>query len=296
MGHWIDEAFGAPAVLRSRCGAYVASLLLATSISGAAPAADGQRATLEGYAEWANATLETPPAGVLLLETLEQRLVELTAERRREADADLEPLQTDPDLLPAARAHALDMLERGYVDHVSPEGHDAGERVALLHRRLVGGIGENLAQHEGLTAEQLEGQIGPLAVKLMDGLMQSPGHRENILSPDYTHLAIAAAAKGERVILVQLFEARRAWLAKPLPLRIAQGERLPLEFEQGPGLATPAQYAYAQPDQSADELVTLDLSFDEVTVEPGTYLLKFLLPTEQPDRFEVADGPAIIVR
>jgi len=106
-------------VLRSRCGAYVASLLLATSISGAAPAADGQRATLEGYAEWANATLETPPAGVLLLETLEQRLVEVTAERRREADADLEPLQTDPDLLPAARAHALDMLERGYVDHVS---------------------------------------------------------------------------------------------------------------------------------------------------------------------------------
>jgi hypothetical protein len=42
--------------------------------------------------------------------------------------------------------------------------------------------------------------------------------------------------------------------------------------------------------------VTLDLSSNEVAVEPGTYLLKFLLPTEQPDRFEVADGPAVIVR
>ena len=283
-------------MLRSRCGAYVASLLLASWLSGPATAAKDQRATLEGYARWADATLETPPAGVLLVESLERRLVELTAERRRAADADLEPLQSDPDLVPAARAHALDMLERGYVDHVSPEGHDARERVALLHRRLVGGIGENLAGHEGLTVEQLEAQIGPLAVKIMDGLMQSPGHRENILSPDYTHLAIAAAAKGERVVLVQLFEARRAWLAEPLPLRIAQGDRLPLEFEQGPGLVTPAQYAYAHPGQSARELVTLDLSSNEVAVEPGTYLLKFLLPTEQPDRFEVADGPAVIVR
>ncbi|MGH6915939.1 MAG: CAP domain-containing protein, partial [Geminicoccales bacterium] len=187
---------------RPCCGAYAATLLVAFWLSGPAAAADDQRRTLEGYATWASATLEAPPAGVRLLEPLERRLVELTAERRREAGADLEPLQTDPDLLPAARAHALDMLERGYVDHVTPGGHDPSDRVALLHRRLVGGVGENLAEHEGLSAEQLEGQIGPLAVKIMDGLMQSPGHRENILSPDYTHLAIAAAAKGERVVLV----------------------------------------------------------------------------------------------
>jgi uncharacterized protein YkwD len=292
----IDEAFGAPAVLRSCCGAYAASLLLASCLAGHATAADDQRATLEGYAAWAHATLEAPPAGIQLLESLERRLIELTAERRREAGVDLEPLEPDPELLPAARAHALDMLERGYVDHVSPEGHDARERTTLLHRRLIGGVGENLAEHEGLTAEQLEEQLGPLALKVMNGLMQSPGHRENILSPDYTHLAIAAAVKGERVVLVQLFEARRALLAEPLPLRVGQGDRLPLELEKGPGLATPAQYAYAHPDQSARELVTLDLSSNEVAVEPGTYLLRFLLPTEQADRFQVVHGPAIIVR
>jgi uncharacterized protein YkwD len=283
-------------VLRSCCSAYAASLLVALWLSGPATAGKDQRATLEGYAAWAQATLEAPPAGIQLLESLEQQLVELTAERRREADADLEPLQTDPDLLPAARAHAIDMLERGYVDHVVPGGHDPAERMALLHRRLVGRVGENLAEHEGLTAQQLEGQLGPLAVKIMDGLMQSPGHRENVLDPDYTHLAIAAAAKGERVVLVQLFEARRALLAEPLPLHIGQGDRLPLAFEQGPGLAMPARYAYAQPEQPPDQLVTLELSSNEVAVEPGPYLLQFLLPTEQADRFEVAHGPAIIVR
>jgi uncharacterized protein YkwD len=285
-----------PRCTRHGCGAYAAALLVASWLAGPAAAADDQRATLEGYAAWANAALEAPPAGIQLLESLEQRLVELTSERRRKAGVALEPLQTDPDLLSAARAHARDMLERGYVDHATPEGHDPAERVALLHRRLVGRVGENLAEHEGLTAEQLEGQLGPLAVKIMDGLMQSPGHRENILSPDYMHLAIAAAAKGERVVLVQLFEARRALLAEPLPLRIGQGDRLPLEFEQGPGLSKPAKYAYAHPGQPPDQLVTLELSSNEVAVEPGAYLLQFLLPTEQADRFEVAHGPAIIVR
>jgi uncharacterized protein YkwD len=145
-----------------------------------------------------------------LLEPLARRLVELTAVRRREADADLEPLETDPELLPPARAQALDMLERGYFDHVTPGGLDPSDRVALLHRRLVGGVGENLAEHRGLSAEQVEAQVGPLAVKIMDGLMQSPEHRENILNSEYTHLAIAGVAKGEGLVVVQLFEAPRA--------------------------------------------------------------------------------------
>ena len=155
--------------------------------------------------------------------------------RRHEADADLEPLETDPELLPTARAHALDMLERGYFDHVTPGGLDPSDRVALLHRRLVGGVGENIAEHRGLSAEQLEAQVGPLAVKIMDGLIQSPAHRENILNPEYTHLAIAAVAKGEGLVVVQLFEARRALLAERLPLHVRRGEKLPLKFEQGQG-------------------------------------------------------------
>jgi hypothetical protein len=188
------------------------------------------------------------------------------------------------------------MLERGYVDHVTPGGLDPSDRVALLHRRSVGGVGENRAEHRGLSAEQLEAQVGHLAVKIMDGLMQSPAHRENILNPEYTHLAIAAVAKGEGLVVVQLFEARRALLTERLPLHVRRGEKLPLKFEQGQGLAVPTEYAYAPPGQSVQELVALDLSSDEVAVEPGVYFLKFLFPTEQTDRFEVVDGPAIFVR
>ena len=282
---------------RSASRLFAASLFLALCLAGTVRAAEeADRSALEDYAIWANRSLKSLPEGVQLLEPLARRLVELTSVRRREADADLEPLETDPELLPAARAHALDMLERGYFDHVTPGGLDPSARVALLHRRLVGGVGENLAEHRGLSAEQLEAQVGPLAVKIMDGLIQSPGHRENILNPEYTHLAIAAVAKGEGLVVVQLFEARRALLAERLPLHVRRGEKLPLKFEQGQGLAVPAEYAYARPGQSVQELVTLDLSSDEVAVEPGVYFLKFLFPTEQTDRFDVVDGPAIFVR
>jgi hypothetical protein len=89
---------------------------------------------------------------------------------------------------------------------------------------------------------------------------------------------------------------RRALLAERLPLHVRRGEKLPLKFEQGQGLAVPAGYAYARPGQSGQELVALNLSSHEVAVEPSVYFLKFLLPTEKTDRFDVVDGPAIFVR
>jgi uncharacterized protein YkwD len=140
-------------VSRSASRLLAASLLVALCLAGTARATEeADRSTLEDYAIWANRTLKSLPEGVRLwlLERLARRLVELTSERRREANADLESLETDPELLPAARAHALDMLERGYVDHVASGGLDPSDRVALLHRRLVGGVGENLAEHKGL--------------------------------------------------------------------------------------------------------------------------------------------------
>jgi uncharacterized protein YkwD len=270
---------------------------LTLCLAGPAQAADeADRSTLEGYATWAQRALEALPEGVQLLGPLAQELAELTSEQRREADADLSPLEPDLELLPAARAHALDMLERGYDDHLTPDGLEPGDRAALLHRRLVGSVGENLAGLEGQTADQLEGQIDPLAAEIVHGWMESPGHRENILDPEYTHQALAAAARGEHVVVVHLFEARRALLAEPLPLRVAQGEKLSLRFEHGQGFAVPARYAYARPGQAAEELFTLELANDEVSAEPGTYVLKFLFATGQAGRFEVTSGPVLLVR
>jgi hypothetical protein len=151
---------GAHPVARSTFRLFVASLLLALCLAGTVRTAEeADRSALEDYAIWANRSLKSLPQGAQLLEPLTGRLVELTSVRRREADANLQLLETDPELLPAARAHALEMLERGYFDHVTPGGLDPSTRVALLHRRLVGGVGENIGEHRGLSAEHLEAQV-----------------------------------------------------------------------------------------------------------------------------------------
>jgi hypothetical protein len=130
----------------------------------------------------------------------------------------------------------------------------------------------------------------------MSGCLESSEHRENLLDPDYTDHGIGAAASGERLILVHVFAARRAALAQDLPLRVAEGAELPLAFQQGEGLSTPAKYGFARPGQPPNEVVPLDLELNEVAVDPGTYQLQFFLPTDQSNRFLVAPGPILIVR
>jgi uncharacterized protein YkwD len=93
---------------------------------------------------------------------------------------------------------ALDMLERSYVDHVTPGGLDPSDRVALLHRRLVGRVGENLAEHRGAQRRTARGAGRPSGRQDNGSPDKKPRHRENILNPEHTHLAIAAVAKGEK--------------------------------------------------------------------------------------------------
>jgi uncharacterized protein YkwD len=257
-------------------------------------AAGADLGTPLGYARWAEAALANPPPGIRFLASLEERLVELT--NRRRAAAGVAPLEADPGLERVARAHALDMLARDYMDHVDPEGRDVGDRVAILHRRFIGGTGENLAEHRGIGVAQLADQAAPLAVKIVDGWMGSPGHRKNILEPDYTHLGLAAAGEGERLVIVQVFGRRSALLALPLPLEVEQGAELPLALATGGAAPAPQKFAFAPQGTATGELVTLELSSNEVMVEPGRYRLKFMIPAEREGYFSVADGPLLVVR
>lgn len=262
-----------------------------TGAVGRAEAAD--RSTAVGYAQWAETVVASPPPGTRFLGDLERQLLDLADRRRMESAPSLE---ADPGLELAARAHALDMLERDYMDHVGPDGRDVAERVAILHRRFIGGTGENLAEHEGLEVEELAGQAGPLAVKIVDGWMASPGHRQNLLEPEYTHHGLAAAGKGDRLVIVQVFGRQRALLEQPLPLEVERGTELPLAVEATGAAPAPQKFAFAPPGKPADELVTLDLSSNQVVVEPGDYRLRFFTPTGREGYFEIADGPLLVVR
>ena len=267
--------------------------LMTGVVHGASQDDAAQRSAL-AYAVWAEQVLAAPPAGIEYLPALEERIAERVSKERREHD--VSTLRLDPGLRRAARAHAVDMLLRGYTGHVGPAGRSAAERVGILDRRFIGSTGENLAENVGIPAQAAAAQVGPMAMKLVGGFLESAEHRENLLHPDYTDHGIGAATQGDRLIVVHVFGARRAALAQDMPLQLAEGGELPLAFAEGEGLSTPAQYGFARAGQPKGEVVPLDVALNEVAVEPGTYQLQFFLPTDQSDRFLVADGPIVVVQ
>ena len=88
------------------------------------------------------------------------------------------------DLVQVARAHSRDMRDTGVVAHVSPTTGSAGDRVRAgnIKSSLVL---ENVARAYGVGEAE-------------EGLMNSPGHRANILSRDATHMGLGVVLGGCR--------------------------------------------------------------------------------------------------
>lgn len=113
----------------------------------------------------------------------------------------LATLAWDDLLAGIALEHSRDMAARDYFDHVSPEGKDFADRYrehGYNRTTRVGDVvyqgGENLFLGnvvESYTYDRNTGEIlsysyftlENLADTTVDGWMESPGHRENILTP-----------------------------------------------------------------------------------------------------------------
>lgn len=105
------------------------------------------------------------------------------------------PLRTDPDLARVARDYSCALLARGELSHTDPDGKNVADRVRAAGRefRLVG---ENLAYNAGANDP---------ALTAMRGWMRSPGHRENILRPDFTDTGVGVCRQGETYYFAQIF-------------------------------------------------------------------------------------------
>ncbi|MFJ8052778.1 CAP domain-containing protein [Streptomyces luteogriseus] len=95
----------------------------------------------------------------------------------------LPPLSADPLLTTAAQAHSADMVARAFYAHTAPDGGQPWDRAAAAGSTRRS-IGENIAC----------GQRSPAEV--VEGWMNSPGHRANILKPGFTHIGIGFAGGG----------------------------------------------------------------------------------------------------
>jgi uncharacterized protein YkwD len=126
-------------------------------------------------------------------------LSRVNAERRA---AGVGPLAANPLLDRAAQRHAEDMLRRSYFSHKGLDGSTILERIKATGYPART-VGENIA----------EGQFS--VDQVVEGWMDSPGHRRNILEKNFRELGLGLArgasepGKAHRIIWVQNFGRKR---------------------------------------------------------------------------------------
>lgn len=109
----------------------------------------------------------------------QQMLVLVNKERTSRG---LSALSADEPMRAVARAHCEDMFIRGYFSHYSPDGPSPFDRIQNAGIEYMA-AGENLA-------------YAPAVDIAHEGLMNSPGHRANILSKDFGRVGIGVINAG----------------------------------------------------------------------------------------------------
>ena len=128
----------------------------------------------------ASAQAQTPPRN-----ESERELFELLNHER--VASHLPELKWDDALFKAARKHALLMLDLNIMEHQLPGEQGLEERITAAGARFTY-IAENIA-------------LGKDAATMHNGWMHSPGHRANILKPQFRAVGIGHACS----ITVELF-------------------------------------------------------------------------------------------
>jgi uncharacterized protein YkwD len=115
------------------------------------------------------------PGGLL---AQEQELIDLVNQVRQQNG--LHPLNIDAALVAAAKRHSTDMAQNNFMSHTGSDGSSPWDRMADAGYRLYYG-GENVAAGY------------PTAGTVLNGWMNSPGHRDNILNSNFLDLGVGYA-------------------------------------------------------------------------------------------------------
>ncbi len=136
---------------------------------------------------------EPPKEEQVFLTTEETLMLSLVNQER--AKAGVSPLVADEALTRLARLKSQDMVDKNYFSHQSPtygSPFDMMKSAGIIY----GTAGENIAG-------------APSVARAHDGLMNSPGHRRNILNPAFTHVGIGIVKGGSYgMMFTQMFVGR----------------------------------------------------------------------------------------
>lgn len=197
-------------------------------------------------------------------ETVGQTLLRMTNQMRQERG--LDTLTLDPRLSDVALAHSQDMRTHDFVGHDSERTGSAKDRVDRAGIRS-GLILENIGR--GYSAEQIH-----------RGLMDSPGHRANLLNPDITHIGIGVVAEPEAGRMA--FLATEVFIRKPQRIDVTQAVDKTLDFvnharrvRHAPALTADADLERAAAEAAAQFFESPSMSEQDVVDQASDRLRRF---------------------
>jgi uncharacterized protein YkwD len=134
----------------------------------------------------------------------------------------LKPLKTDTRLTNLARAHSRDMALRAFFDHVNPDGKSSVQRARTaglecrrpLDDRYYLGLGENIFQNNLYDRVIFRNDkpsyewkpVDEIVKSTVEGWMNSPGHRQVILTAGYLNTGVGVAvAPNDQILITQEF-------------------------------------------------------------------------------------------
>lgn len=252
------------------CSLMLRAIFLLSVLGLASPAAlacemqtERRAESLIDYVSNGQSCLDSPP-DAFRFDPVTERLF-IDAVNKARADHGLSALSVRPGLRPAARFHSLDMGLNDFFSHQTPNGRAHAARIAAFDRTLLSeGTAENLAQFgpsvcvdhrdrevscarvRGFKPPTREYVTNELHVKLMN----SEGHRKNILDPDMTHISVGVARNETGFYVTQLFANVLGTLSAPAPISVSASQPLHLTA-RAPGWEV-ANFALSRGDETID--------------------------------------------
>jgi uncharacterized protein YkwD len=215
-------------------------------------------------------------AGISRLEEVERLIYEYTNDERRKNNRAAFDVN-DTMLSDVARFYSDDMLYRDFFDHIDPDGLNHARRISLIHRRMISRTtGENIARLSGYDPSDPE----KIAREIMYGefgWMNSVEHRDNILTPGFTHLGVGVSIQGKEIRATQNFAEAVAFTDQPVPLQVNKGDTISLDVTSSAG-PKPDKYDFWVSSKGLADGTPRAISDGRVDIGPGIYMLRFLFP------------------
>lgn len=267
---------------------------------GFAPSVMAGHVTLEGFTDsriFSAEEIEVSP-DMRILEIIETQVVAFTNQERETwnrtrppGEKELPMLKLDVNLRRIARTHGVDMIQRSYFNHLSPEGITPHERIAHFHRSLISvSTGEIIWKESGLPPESYD-DLAELIVKTW---MESPSHRDRILQRDYTHFGAGIVSLGNVIMATENFAGVIGYISPPLPKKAVPNQYLVMSVtDVVPSTGIPAKFDLVPIGQDDSDCDPIPLARARLKYTPGVYRIRIHFLDKGMSRWLIYFGPTI---